>query len=98
MHPVQRRLAAGGDVGGQSVVGGGIAVGRGNPGESETVRRHPPSGYRWTAVFHPSSIPLFRRHRLILPWGTDPVAVWSRRSWPDRFTPGSGRPGPPRAG
>jgi len=94
MHPVQRRLASGGDLGGQSVVSGGIAVGRGNPGESETVRRHPLSGYRWTAVFHVSSTALFRRHRLILPRGTVSGGVLAARL----LRAAVGHPGPGRGG
>ena len=52
VHPVRRGHQPGRDVGGQGIVGGGDAVGRGNPGEAEPVRRHPAGGYRGSPVFH----------------------------------------------
>ena len=55
MHPVRRDYLPGRDVGGQGLVGGGIAVVRGDPGEPEPVRCHPAGGDRRTPVFHVSS-------------------------------------------
>src|SRR5262249_51551622 len=52
VHPARGHGEAAHDVGGQRLVGGGIAVVRGDPGEPEAVRGHPAGGGRRTPVFH----------------------------------------------
>jgi putative redox protein len=74
VHPVQRDLAPGRHVGGQGVVSGGIAVGRGHPGNAQPVRRDLTGRYRGTAAFQP------RRHRFILPPASVPGRDWRMTS------------------
>ena len=74
LYPAFRAVLPAGDVDGQGLVGGGIAVGGGNPGEPEPVRRHPLGGYRGAAPFHVSATVPFASSP-----GHSATAAWAGR-------------------